>query len=504
MNSHRRLLIGWLQKVGVGFLALALGGYAVSTNAAESRESAKLVAWKIPFEGSGSRPVLVDGVLYVGSKDGAVYALNSNTGETKWRFQTGESIPQVITVPGGTSLKEVLEKGERRVNMTPAVENGTVFIGSGDRSFYAIDAATGKKKWSYEAGFGMASQSVLNRPLPAPVVKNGTVYFVTAEGLHALDMLTGERRWLFEASEEIPGKGKYPPGGPILSDGVIFLTAGSRSDGSAEIHKRIHAVDPESGKTKWGTTITVDASDWVFTAPGTAKRLAILAVLDPHQHSKKTASPPVGWPPAHDGAAVYAISADDGQIRWKFSVPHLVGPPRLLVVDKTIYFTTDKRLIAAELETGRQLWTFSPKTTTKIKTYGAVDECPNLWADDQHVYVVTEADVLIGEGTVHRLQALDRTTGREKWLLTVGGGSADIQMIYDGLIYAGGLSSGLIVIDPAKGKMLWSFNGATQSETARLISGNRIFLISGPDTTDHGYLYAIDKPAKFRRQANKP
>ena len=105
---------------------------------------------------------------------------------------------------------------------------------------------------------------------------------------------------------------------------------------------------------------------------------------------------------------------------------------------------------------------------------------------------------------MHRLQALDRTTGREKWLLTVGGGSADIQMIYDGLIYAGGLSSGLIVIDPAKGKMLWSFNGATQSETARLISGNRIFLISGPDTTDHGYLYAIDKPAKFRRQANKP
>src|SRR6185503_18333859 len=93
MNSHRRLLIGWLQKVGVGFLALALGGYAVSTNAAESRESAKLVAWKIPFEGSGSRPVIVDGVLYVGSADGAVYALNPNTGETKWRFQTGESLP---------------------------------------------------------------------------------------------------------------------------------------------------------------------------------------------------------------------------------------------------------------------------------------------------------------------------------------------------------------------------------------------------------------------------
>jgi len=98
------------------------------------------------------------------------------------------------------------------------------------------------------------------------------------------------------------------------------------------------------------------------------------------------------------------------------------------------------------------------------------------------------------------LQALDRTTGREKWLLRVKGGNADIQMIHDGLIYAGGRFSGLNVIDPARGKKLWSFNGATASEIPRLVSGNRIFLISeqvwGSETN---YLYAIDKPAKFRR-----
>ncbi len=48
--------------------------------------------WKIKFDESGSSPVIADGVLYVGSADGGVYALDPNTGEAKWRFQTGESL----------------------------------------------------------------------------------------------------------------------------------------------------------------------------------------------------------------------------------------------------------------------------------------------------------------------------------------------------------------------------------------------------------------------------
>jgi PQQ-like domain len=132
--------------------------------------------WKIKFDESGSSPVIVDGVLYIGSADGAIYALDPASGETKWRFQTGESLspassgPLIITVPKGTSgidqmvagmkaAEKQKEQGIRRVDMTPTVENGTVFVGSGDHSFYAIDAATGKKKWSYDIGYAMASNN---------------------------------------------------------------------------------------------------------------------------------------------------------------------------------------------------------------------------------------------------------------------------------------------------------------------------------------------------------
>jgi hypothetical protein len=106
-------------------------------------------------------------------------------------------------VPPGSSAIDVAEnfaeqlrrEGRRRVDMTPAVANGTVFIGAGDHRFYAIDAATGKKKWSYEAGGGMASLSG-PYPIPAAVLKDGTTYFVTEGGLHAVEALTGERKWL--------------------------------------------------------------------------------------------------------------------------------------------------------------------------------------------------------------------------------------------------------------------------------------------------------------------
>jgi outer membrane protein assembly factor BamB len=130
--------------------------------------------WKIKFDESGSSPVLADGVLYVGSADGAVYALDLKTGDTKWRFQTGENLSpagQIITVPRGTSagdqmmagmsaVEKQIAEGTRKIDMTPAVVNGTVFIGSGDHSFYAIDAPTGQKKWSYAAGSGMVSTTL--------------------------------------------------------------------------------------------------------------------------------------------------------------------------------------------------------------------------------------------------------------------------------------------------------------------------------------------------------
>ena len=62
-----------------------------------------------------SAPAFADGVVYVGSDDNNLYALNATTGATVWTYGTGNS-----------------------VESSPAVANGVVYVGSDDNSVYAF------------------------------------------------------------------------------------------------------------------------------------------------------------------------------------------------------------------------------------------------------------------------------------------------------------------------------------------------------------------------------
>ena len=457
----------------------------VTPSPADDKSPPPTTGWKIMWAESGSNPVMADSVLYLGSADGAVYSLNPNTGETKWRFQTGENLspatsgPQVITVPRGTStadqmvagmdaVERQIKQGIRRVDMTPAVENGTIFIGSGDRSFYAIDAATGKKKWSYVAGSGMSSNNYTSYPVPAAVLKNSTVYFVTEDGLHALDAVNGKRKWLFE-----PPQGKTPskPAGLVVGDDSVFLTARTWATGSASWKQSLYAVDPESGKEKWVTSVA-DFLD--IRAPIRAANLVFFSVEESFLDSNDRAR--------HGRKAMaYAVDAANGRTKWTVGTELKYSTLRLLIASNAVFFSTDKNLLALDLETGRQLWSFS------------ADEIQgDLSADEQQVYVIThKGSFARPKDTLH---ALALTTGQEKWSQELSG-LVYSSLVHDGVVYAG--REHLHAMDAATGRQLWSFKG-TGRESPRLISGGRIFL-SSPTTTyfgtkrvDQGYLYAID------------
>jgi outer membrane protein assembly factor BamB len=448
---------------------------------ADERSSAGSTGWKVKLDGSGSRPVIADGVLYVGSADGAVYALDSKTGRMKWRFQTGEglsSVPQVIAVPPGTSVAGQMsaamtaaEKqratGTRRVDMTPAVENGTVFIGAGDHSFYAIDVATGKKKWSYLAGFGMASNNNTSREVPAPILMNGTAYFVTEEGLHALDAITGDRKWLFETLQEIPVKDmnlgrKRTPAGPVVGNGVLYLTARPFGGGGTAQKSFLYAVDPDSGKATWVTSM----DDIDITEPVAAKGLVFVATRPSIVSNSGRAT-------------LYAINATDGHIKWKVEAERKFGSSRLLVAGSALCFSTDKSVSAMELESGRRLWSAS-----------ADELLGDLRADDQHLYVIAHKGSLAHPRDT--LRALALTTGQENWSYELGGPGYSL-VVQDGVVYAGYFHA----IDAVTGKRVWSFKG-TGRESAPVIAEGKMFVTtptveySGTSRVDQGYLYAIE------------
>lgn len=73
-------------------------------------------AWTFKTGGKvESSPAVADGVVYVGSADQHVYALDSMSGDRLWDFRTGGA-----------------------VYSSPAVVNGTVFVGSNDGHVYAL------------------------------------------------------------------------------------------------------------------------------------------------------------------------------------------------------------------------------------------------------------------------------------------------------------------------------------------------------------------------------
>ena len=73
---------------------------------------------------------MANGVVYVGSADCNVYALNASTGALLWSYTTGG-----------------------RVFSSPAVANGVVYVIGWDTSnLYALNASTGALLWSYGIG----------------------------------------------------------------------------------------------------------------------------------------------------------------------------------------------------------------------------------------------------------------------------------------------------------------------------------------------------------------
>ena len=76
-----------------------------------------------------STPTVAGGVVYVGSNNRVLNALDAATGAVLWRYWT---------------LGDVLS--------TPAVAEGTVYVGSEDGYVYALNAATGKGLWRYKTG----------------------------------------------------------------------------------------------------------------------------------------------------------------------------------------------------------------------------------------------------------------------------------------------------------------------------------------------------------------
>lgn len=301
-----------------------------------------------------SSPAIVDGVLYIGSTDGNVYALDAESGATEWVFETGGGIYSSPAVVDGTlfigssdsalyaldaedgSEQWMFETGGS-VSSSPTVRNGIVYFGGLDSSVYAVDAERGSLEWTFQTE-GMVSG--------VPAVDGGTVYIGSFdETLYALDAVTGTPEWKYHAKGEIRE-------GPSVADGTVFV--GTKNiDTSSETAENVYAVDAADGSEVWTveTVGRVDGSpavaDGVLYIPS-SKVLYALDAADGTQHWSYHADNQIHSPPTVVKNTVYvgkngneflALDAADGSERWKVGLDSGVGVAAgAAVLNNVVYF----------------------------------------------------------------------------------------------------------------------------------------------------------------------
>lgn len=177
-----------------------------------------------------SSPAIWNGVVYFGSGDGNVYALDAATGTLKWKFHTGDV-----------------------VHASPAISDGTLFIGSWDSYFYALDAASGKEKWRFKTGEDHEIYNQVGIQSSAAVM-DGIVYFGCRDSnLYALDARTGEKKWAFN------NKGSWVITSPAVQNGRVYFATSDTS--------MVYALDAKSGTPAFSLSF----NHWpIFSSPAIA------------------------------------------------------------------------------------------------------------------------------------------------------------------------------------------------------------------------------------------
>ena len=219
--------------------------------------------WKRATKGPvPSTPAIAGDLLYATSYDGHLYSLDLRNGAVRWKFATaGERHFEAKGLHGWTPAKQTFFDPFDVFLSSPVVVNGSVFFGSGDGHLYALDAATGQLRWKFETG------DVIHA---SPAYANGTLYVGSWDSyFYAVDAATGKQKWRFHAGED-----------PVIHNQVGFQSSAAVVDGVVYVGCRdsnLYALDAATGTEKWRFN---NAGSWVIASPAVADGKVIFATSD--------------------------------------------------------------------------------------------------------------------------------------------------------------------------------------------------------------------------------
>ncbi|HJZ77378.1 MAG TPA: PQQ-dependent dehydrogenase, methanol/ethanol family [Vicinamibacterales bacterium] len=445
--------------------------------------------WVYQPPGTGSvesTPVVVNDVMYVTSGPTMVAALDLRSGKALWEW----------TRPIAAS---VLNLGFPRVNRGVAIRENMVYVGSLDGYLVALDARSGVERWSVHVGENPTGHAITAAPLVVDdkVIVGISGGEAGIRGfLDAYDAKTGRQAWRFWTipSPGEPGSESWPGDSWVHGGGATWLTGsydpslkllywgtgnpgpdwnGDARKGDNLYTSSLVAIDVDTGKPRWHFQFTPhDVHDW------DANQIPVL--VDTEIRGQKRSLVVA----ANRNGFFYALDRRTGE--FVYGTPYAKQTWAKGLDDKGRPIAipnmepSEKGTLVYPSLQGSTNWaspSYSPLTDL---LYVPVREMGSIYYKTgveykPGTYYTGGSEKRLDEEAWGAVRAIDVKTGRQAWDFKLPTPTwAGVMSTAGGLVFSGSNEGNFFALDAKSGKPLWQFQTG-----GAIRSGPMSFLASG-------------------------
>ncbi len=454
----------------------ALGFFLTARTLQAEDLSTSRILWT--FRGDGqlagtSAPVAANGVVYIGSRSGALYALNQLTGATVWSGSAGAPIGWAADIPfSGLAIGEgllVVPASNRLVAFAgtgtptpvsytpPAAPPTTPYSGTDQAVAYQVDVAHSGAQPSDSLTPPLRQQWAIDfqNPVSYPLIAGGKVFVTVvndapantnAEGtaLYALDEVTGHSVW-----------GPSDLGGGLWSaatyeNGRIF--AQNNDD-------LVRGFDAGTGNQVWAAQLPWGQDE---VAPPTARGGIVYSAGYLHNSG--------------GGGFVAGLKEADGTPSWLTYDSTYGGRSSPTASGSDVYVSTAFNAIDVNASTGQQRWNVAGTSgLTTVLAGGRLYERGPGYTPNNIIHDASTGQKLgafdadpppafhgsrgffLSNNTL-RARDMTMLPGSTLWSFVGDGGLISAPLVVHGIVYIGSGSGMLYGLDESTGATVWSAN----------------------------------------------
>ena len=265
------------------------------------------------------------GIVYFGSYDHHLYALNAETGKLVWKYQTDGGIVSrpaiaedsvfigsedsrlhVLSARSGSLLWTYYTKGP--IRSSPFVAHGHVFIGSDDMSLHAINITGGRGIWQIDT---------IGEIRSTPFVTQEEIYAGNEAGEFYCMDFRGGIKWRFKAKRSITSSAY------VANDMVFFCSLDSY----------IYALDARSGYLIW--RFKMDKGS--ISSPFVVEQLLYCGAIDGN---------------------IYCVNTNNAKEVWRFKTENQVNSSPVIVEEQLYCGSVDGNIYCLDRQNGHLHWKY--------------------------------------------------------------------------------------------------------------------------------------------------